>query len=81
MKESIKEKNWKMLHHSVHKIIPSFAIMGMDSDLSEIALKIQNYAILQLDSEGIAEVIATLEKYCTQACEELQHELIKINNQ
>ena len=33
MKQSLKDKDWNLLHASVHKMIPSFSIMGISSDL------------------------------------------------
>ena len=75
MKQSFEDKDWTMLHASVHKMIPSFAIMGMNSEFEEIAKKIQNYAKTQELTGGVNELVLQLEDVCNQACEELEIEL------
>ena len=44
MKQSLSDKDWDSLYTSVHKIIPSFSIMGIHKDFEEIAKKIQEYS-------------------------------------
>ena len=44
MKQSFKDKNWSLLQATVHKMLPSFSIMGISSEFTEIAIKIQEYA-------------------------------------
>jgi len=78
MKKSMQEKDWKKLHMSVHKIIPSFSIMGISSDFENMAKTIQNYAITQEQSEAIPDLVLQLENICKQACEELELEFNKI---
>lgn len=74
MKQSMKEKNWTDLYSAVHKIIPSFAIMGISHDFENIAKKVQEYAGTQQQTDGIPELILQLEKICLQACDELKEE-------
>jgi CheY-like chemotaxis protein len=80
MKQSLKEKNWDALHAAVHKIIPSFAIMGISSDFESMAKKIQEYASTQQQDHLIQEMVLQLENVCTQACNELEEELKRIKN-
>ncbi len=47
MKEGLLNKDWKLLIASVHKMIPSFSIMGINSDFENMAKKIQEYAKMQ----------------------------------
>ena len=75
MKESFLKQDWALLQSSVHKMIPSFAIMGMSSDFEMMAKKIQEYASQQTASEGIREIVTELEDICLQACEELKEAL------
>ena len=75
MKESFLKQDWALLQSSVHKMIPSFAIMGMSSDFEMMAKKIQEYASQQTASEGIHEIVTELEDICLQACEELKEAL------
>lgn len=77
MKESLEQKDWKMLQSSVHKIIPSFSIMGINPDFENLAIKIQEYATQQL-IDGIQDMVLQLENVCLQACKELEEELTKL---
>ncbi|MBA3663076.1 MAG: PAS domain S-box protein [Bacteroidetes bacterium] len=82
MKQGLREKNWNLLHKSVHKMIPSFSIMGINTDFENMAKKVQDYAGSQQDAEGIPEMVLQLETVCTQACKELEIEFnaLKKNN-
>jgi PAS domain S-box-containing protein len=75
MKQSLRDKDWQALYSAVHKIIPSFSIMGMSSDFENMAKKVQEYASTQQQSDGIPDLVRQLEKICTQACKELEVEL------
>jgi PAS domain S-box-containing protein len=74
MKKSMKEKDWVLLHASVHKMIPSFSIMGINADFEEMAKKVQAYAGMQEQTEKIPALVLKLETICNQACRELQIE-------
>ena len=78
MKQSLIDKDWNQLYASVHKMIPSFSIMGMNIDFENMAKKIQEYASTQKQSEGIDDMVLQLENICTQACDELRVELNRI---
>ena len=82
MKQSIQIQDWQGLRAAVHKMIPSFSIVGIGSDYENMARKIHEYALKQLQSEGIDDLILQLENICMQACEELKIEfdMIKNNN-
>ncbi len=80
MKKSLAEKDWQGLHSAVHKMIPSFAIMGISSDFENMARKVQDYATTQEQAEGINEMVLQLCNICTQACMELEEEFIKIKD-
>ncbi len=82
MKQSFADKDWKLLQSAVHKMIPSFSIMGIGGDFENMAKKIQEYANTQQQSEGILDMVLQIEKVCTQACQELTEEFnrIKTNN-
>lgn len=79
MKQSFKDKDWHLLKASVHKMIPSFAIMGINSEITEIAKKIQEYAFSLELSKELDELILKLEKVCRQSCKELEFELNELN--
>ncbi len=78
MKRSFKEQNWPSLYSAVHKIIPSFAIMGINTDHETIAKKVQEFAATQQLTSDISEMVAEVENVCLQACKELEAELYRI---
>lgn len=81
MKQSWLKKDWDGLKSAVHKMIPSFSIMGISSDFVNMARSVQDYALdqLQIDIE-VQEYVLQLEKICNQACEELLVEYETIKN-
>ena len=83
MKDSLLNKDWYILQATVHKMIPSFSIVGINHDFEIMAKKIQEFAIMQERSTGIEEMVSQLENVLTQACDELQKEFnsIKAANQ
>lgn len=80
MKLSLQNKDWTSLYAAVHKMIPSFSIMGISSDFENMAKKVQEYASTQKQTEEITEMVLQLENICTQACIELQEEFNLIKN-
>jgi PAS domain S-box-containing protein len=80
MKQSLLDKDYELLHASMHKMIPSFSIMGISTDFENIARKIQEFGDTQQLKEGIDEMAADLENICKQACEELEIEYNIIKN-
>ncbi|MCB0494104.1 MAG: response regulator [Cyclobacteriaceae bacterium] len=78
MKQSLIDKDWMTLHATVHKMIPSFSIVGINVDFENMAKQVQEYANSQLNMEGIPLLVAQLENVCLQACSELQGELDNI---
>ncbi len=78
MKKSLQDKDWDSLHATVHKMIPSFSIMGISTDFEEKAKKVLNYARNQQLVDEIHELVLQIEDVCTQACIELEEEFIRI---
>jgi len=78
MKQSWQNKDWSQLYASVHKMIPSFSIIGISADFEQMANKIQEYASKQEQNDNISDMILKLENVCMQACQELEVELLKI---
>ena len=74
MKKSLQDKDWAALHSAVHKMIPSFSIMGISNDFESMAKKVQEYASTQQQADGIQDMVLRLEEICTQACIELTEE-------
>lgn len=71
MKSSLQKKNWEALHAAVHKMIPSFSIMGISAEFEQIAIHVQEFAARQEPLENISNMVSQLEEICNQACEEL----------
>ena len=80
MKQSLHNQDWDSLYSSAHKIIPSFAIMGMSVDFENMAKKIQEHASMQKESEDISDMVLKLENVCIQACKELEEEYTRLKN-
>ncbi|HLO43410.1 MAG TPA: ATP-binding protein [Leadbetterella sp.] len=78
MKLGFQNSDWKLLKSAVHKMIPSFSIMGIDNNFEDMAKKIQAYAAQQEISGQVSEMVSKLENICLQACEELEEELGKL---
>ena len=74
LKKSLQEENWPLLQSAVHKMIPSFAIMGISSECEEIARCIQRSSDMKTEIKTLRGLVEQLETICMQACVELQIE-------
>lgn len=80
MKKNFTERNWDGLSAAVHKIIPSFSIMGISNDYETLARKIYESTKAQHAMDDIENMLRTLEDVCTYACSELTEEYNKIKS-
>jgi PAS domain S-box-containing protein len=80
IKKSMLEKDWITLNAAVHKMIPSFSIVGMDKTYEKMAKRLQEYALLQEQNSDINQIISHLEDACTIACKELKEEYNRIKS-
>ena len=80
MKQGLENKDWNCLYKAVHKMIPSFSIVGINSDFENMAKKVQEFASTQGQEEGIHDMILQLENVCSEACRELEEEFNNIKN-
>lgn len=71
MKTSLQTKDWKALQAAVHKMIPSFSIMGISAEFEQMAIHVKEFAARQEPLETISGMITQLENVCNQACTEL----------
>lgn len=74
MKQSLLEKDLEGLHAAAHKMVPSFAIMGISSDFEIVAKKVQAFKGPFSTSNEIDDLLLQLENVCSQACKELEEE-------
>lgn len=81
MVSSYKTKDWALLKASVHKMIPSFYIVGIHPEFTQLALKIQNYAEQLELSVELNDLIGKLEQVLLQSVQELERELALLNMQ
>jgi PAS domain S-box-containing protein len=79
MKQSFHDKDWVAMHAAVHKMIPSFMIMGIHPDYEIMAKKLKEFAGGQMEAEGMPGLVLSLENVCTRACNELKEELYRFN--
>ena len=80
MKKSVADKDWKSLQAAVHKMIPSFSIIGLNPNVLDIAKRIQEYAYSIEISQEILNLVLELENVCTVSFDELQIELLNLKN-
>lgn len=78
MSNSMRQKDWDLLQATIHKIIPSFHIMGISMDYENMARKVHEFARDQQKIEEIEELVLKIESVCNQVCVELQEEFDKI---
>jgi PAS domain S-box-containing protein len=80
MKQGLQDKDWTVLYGAVHKMIPSFSIMGINPNFENMAKKVQEFASTQQQTEGINDMVIQIGDICTQACKELEEEYTKFKN-
>ena len=78
MQESLKNKDSTSLKTAVHKLIPSFLIMGLDPTIETMAKELQEKAHTVATTKDIQDKTIQLINICEQACSELKLELIKL---
>lgn len=78
MKQSFEDGDREQLDSVIHKMIPSFSIVGINSEFVDMAKKIQLYAHTNQQTEDTNNMVMQLANVCNQACVELEDELKKI---
>ncbi|MFT5243830.1 MAG: PAS domain S-box-containing protein [Psychroserpens sp.] len=80
MRQSLQNEDWELLKSSVHKMVPSFSIMGLSPEYEDMAKKIQDAAMDHEDMDEINDLVLQLENTCNTACKELEIEFNIIKN-
>jgi hypothetical protein len=80
MKQSLQEEDWRTLQAAVHKMIPSFVIMGFSIEFEAMAKTLLEHLNTNRHAEQIASLVMQLDHICTQACGELEIELHALKN-
>ena len=81
MYRSMEDKDWNSLYAAVHKMIPSFSIVGLSKELEFMAKKVQDFASNQEQAGEIQKLVAELGSVCEQSCRELEVEFNRIKNE
>jgi PAS domain S-box-containing protein len=80
MRKGLIEKDYTLLNASVHKMIPSFSIMGISTNFENMAKKVQEYAVAQKHSKETVQLVDQIDKVCSQACIELEAEFNRLKS-
>jgi PAS domain S-box-containing protein len=78
MKTSLEKLDAETLKSAVHKMIPSFSIMGIEERAGIVAKEIQEVKGMKSDYGRIRDLVLELEAICLLASRELTQELITI---
>ena len=78
MNKGFANKDWITLHDAMHKMIPSFTIMGISLDYVNKAKRVQEFSDHQVQMDDIQKIVAEISGVCEQACRELEVELKRI---
>ena len=76
----LEDENWLLLSAATHKIIPSFAIVGMNAEYENIAKEIQELATAPVKNEELKKLVKKIDHACKEACKELKAEINIIKN-
>ncbi|MCX6307303.1 MAG: hybrid sensor histidine kinase/response regulator, partial [Bacteroidia bacterium] len=81
MNKGFADKDWISLHAALHKMIPSFSIVGLNIDYLNKANKVQAFSDNQLQMEEVHNLVVEIAGICEQACQELEVELNRIKKE
>jgi len=82
MKQGFYNSDWSTLYSAVHKLLPSFSIVGINVAFEKMAQKIQDDAFKHENRDELERLILQVNNVCKKACMELQAECneLKKNN-
>ncbi|MFB1040944.1 MAG: histidine kinase, partial [Polaribacter sp.] len=72
--------DWTSLQSKIHYIKPTLELIGLPKDIIRTAAKIETYAEKEENLDLIPKQLVKLEKALSQACIELEEELLIIKN-
>jgi len=78
IEDSLKNKDGQSLKMPIHKLIPSFTIMGIHPEIENMAKEIQENAHTISTAEETHKKTLHLINVCAQTCKELEQELINL---
>lgn len=74
MKQSLKDEDWPTMRTTVHKMIPSFSIVGLSAEYETMAKQVQEHISTSQKTDEIPALVKKLENVLEQACKELKGE-------
>jgi len=80
IQKSLHKKDWQTLKSAIHKLLPSFSIMGMDKEVDLMAKKIHENAHTIEITDEVPLLTLELIKVCHQSFTELEIELNNLIN-
>ncbi|MBK9800564.1 MAG: response regulator [Bacteroidetes bacterium] len=78
MKQSLNSENWTQLSAAVHKMIPSFSIIGMSKEFELMAKELQENSNNRPDKTRLSELVKLIDKACCCAFAELEEVLLQL---
>ena len=75
--KALKDKDWKLLRFSIHKMKPSIMFVGL-SEIKKDALLLERYTEEESHLEAIPALVDKVKKVCNEAIIELKEELKKL---
>lgn len=76
---SLKSQDLVGLKSAIHKMIPSFSILGLKSDPEKLAREVLEFLTLK-DNDKAVELVSQLKNICDRSCESLKNEIVLIQN-
>jgi len=75
MKDGLKNKDLTVVRAAIHKMIPTFSIVGIDPVYEVKARRIHELCDKNRPNAEIGELVLKIEAICVQACKELTIEI------
>ena len=82
LNEGLLNKDWELIHAAAHKLIPTFAIMGINQKYAEIAKRVVNYTTSKKQLNRVPKLVNELILICKLAVAECTviHQTFKIDH-
>jgi HPt (histidine-containing phosphotransfer) domain-containing protein len=77
IENALKDKDWKALRATVHKLRPSVIFVGLTEIKKDISV-LEDYAIEESHLDEIPALVDKITKVCTEAIPELKEKLEKL---
>ena len=73
LEKHLKNKDWKSLHGTAHKMKPSFSFMGI-KELENVIKLVNEYAANETNLDLLPEMVSKIKNTCNEAIKELEIE-------